>query len=77
MWWLLRTIGFDRAALLDGGLKKWRVRSSPVHRDHHLSRRCQPDLNDRRGLLTGRDGVLQGQLLVDFIAVFVGNEKLM
>jgi 3-mercaptopyruvate sulfurtransferase SseA len=25
VWWLLRTIGFDRAAALDGDLKKWRA----------------------------------------------------
>lgn len=25
VWWMLRAIGFDRAAILDGGLKKWRA----------------------------------------------------
>ena len=30
VWWLLRTIGFDRAAVLDGGLKKWRAEGRPL-----------------------------------------------
>src|SRR5262245_14195305 len=29
VWWLLRSIGFDRAALLDGGFKKWRAEGRP------------------------------------------------
>ncbi len=29
-WWMLRWIGFDRAALLDGGLDKWRAEGRPL-----------------------------------------------
>jgi len=30
VWWMLRAIGFDRAAILDGGLKKWRAEGRAV-----------------------------------------------
>jgi thiosulfate/3-mercaptopyruvate sulfurtransferase len=28
IWWMLRAIGFDDAAILDGGLDKWKARTS-------------------------------------------------
>ena len=30
VWWMLRSLGFDDAAVLDGGLDKWRAESRPV-----------------------------------------------
>src|SRR5215472_10843711 len=30
LWWMLRSLGFDDAAVLDGGLDKWRAESRPV-----------------------------------------------
>jgi len=30
VWWMLRWIGFDRAALLDGGLKAWSAEGRPL-----------------------------------------------
>ena len=30
VWWMLRWIGFDNAALLDGGLQAWKAESRPV-----------------------------------------------
>ena len=30
VWWMLRWIGFDRAALLDGGLAAWTAQSQPM-----------------------------------------------
>ena len=30
VWWMLRWIGFDRAAILDGGLKAWEAAGQPV-----------------------------------------------
>lgn len=30
VWWMLRWVGFDRAALLDGGLKAWTAGDRPV-----------------------------------------------
>jgi thiosulfate/3-mercaptopyruvate sulfurtransferase len=32
-WWLLRSIGFDNAAVLDGGLKSWAAEGNPVSTD--------------------------------------------
>ena len=29
-WWMLRSLGFDRAAVLDGGLDKWRAEGRPT-----------------------------------------------
>jgi thiosulfate/3-mercaptopyruvate sulfurtransferase len=33
VWWMLRWIGFDRAALLDGGLKAWKAEGRPLSTD--------------------------------------------
>jgi thiosulfate/3-mercaptopyruvate sulfurtransferase len=30
VWWMLRAMGFDNAAVLDGGFKKWRAEGRPV-----------------------------------------------
>jgi thiosulfate/3-mercaptopyruvate sulfurtransferase len=30
VWWMLRAMGFDKAAVLDGGLKKWRAEGRPL-----------------------------------------------
>ncbi|TXL78159.1 sulfurtransferase [Vineibacter terrae] len=32
VWWLLWSIGFDRAAVLDGGLKKWMAEGRPLEK---------------------------------------------
>jgi len=29
-WWMLRSLGFDRAAVLDGGLDKWKAEGRPT-----------------------------------------------
>jgi thiosulfate/3-mercaptopyruvate sulfurtransferase len=29
-WWMLRSLGFDNAAVLDGGLDKWRAEARPL-----------------------------------------------
>jgi thiosulfate/3-mercaptopyruvate sulfurtransferase len=33
LWWMLRSLGFDRAAVLDGGFAKWRREGRPVTRE--------------------------------------------
>jgi thiosulfate/3-mercaptopyruvate sulfurtransferase len=33
VWWMLHSIGFDRAAILDGGLRKWRAEGRPIERE--------------------------------------------
>jgi thiosulfate/3-mercaptopyruvate sulfurtransferase len=60
VWWLLRTIGFDRAAVLDGDLKQWRAEGRPLSTETTVYPTSGGlTLNERRGLFTGKDGVLQ------------------
>ena len=60
VWWLLRTIGFDRAAVLDGGFKKWRDEGRPLSTaTTTYPAAAKLTLNERRGLFTDKDGVLQ------------------
>ena len=33
LWWMLRSLGFDHAAVLDGGFAKWRKEGRPVTRE--------------------------------------------
>jgi len=50
VWWMLHWVGFDRAALLDGGLKAWKAEglplsAEPVHRDaKQLTANVRPEL---------------------------------
>ena len=30
IWWMLRAVGFDEAAILDGGLDKWKAENRPI-----------------------------------------------
>lgn len=49
-WWMLRAIGFDDAAILDGGLDKWKAENRPlsteetIHPPATLTLRARPDL---------------------------------
>jgi thiosulfate/3-mercaptopyruvate sulfurtransferase len=58
VWWMLRAFGFDDAAVLNGGWKKWTLEGRPVARDSGLrpartfTPRPRPELiADRRGVL--------------------------
>ena len=60
VWWLLRTIGFDRAAVLDGGFKKWRAEGRALSTATTIYAAAPSlTLDERRGLFTGRDSVVQ------------------
>ncbi|MFK0042896.1 sulfurtransferase [Streptomyces sp. NPDC090741] len=58
-WWMLRAMGFDRAAVLDGGLPAWTAAGLPVEE-------CGPVYEGPRGSFTARP---RPGLLVDFAAV--------
>ncbi|WP_053689492.1 sulfurtransferase [Streptomyces sp. WM6372] len=58
-WWMLRAMGFDRAAVLDGGLPAWTAAGLPVEE-------CGPAYEGPRGSFTARP---RPGLLVDFAAV--------
>ena len=50
VWWMLRWVGFDRAAILDGGMAAWAAEGRPLSTDvvcrpaKHLSAKPRPEL---------------------------------
>jgi len=59
VWWMLRWIGFDNAALLDGGLDAWTAAGQPLSTE--VTRRTPKTLtpNPRPELIADRSEVLQ------------------
>ncbi|WP_420563804.1 sulfurtransferase [Thalassobaculum sp.] len=57
-WWMLRVAGFDNAAVLDGGLKKWRAEGRPVESGAVTLPPATLTPHPRPELVVGRDGVL-------------------
>lgn len=57
VWWMLRWVGFDRAALLDGGLGAWKTQGRPVSTEPaaHSEKQLTPRL--RPALIADRDEV--------------------
>jgi thiosulfate/3-mercaptopyruvate sulfurtransferase len=57
-WWVLRCAGFDRAAVLDGGFRKWTAEGRPVSAEPcgYSPERFVP--KPRLGLMCDRDAVL-------------------
>ena len=57
VWWMLRWVGFDRAALLDGGLKVWTAEGRPLSTEPPTrpAKRLTPAL--RPELIANRDEV--------------------
>ena len=58
VWWMLRWIGFDRAALLDGGLNAWTAGGRPLSTEPAARSPGQLTVNLRPELIVGRDEVL-------------------
>ena len=58
VWWMLRWVGFDQAALLDGGLKAWKDEGRPLSTEP--ARRAAKQLNSvlRPELIADRGEVL-------------------
>jgi thiosulfate/3-mercaptopyruvate sulfurtransferase len=58
VWWMLRWVGFDRAALLDGGLGAWTTDGQPLSTEapDHSAKELIPV--PRGGLIADRDEVL-------------------
>jgi thiosulfate/3-mercaptopyruvate sulfurtransferase len=57
VWWMLRAYGFD-AAVLDGGIDKWRREGRPLASGAVAFPRARFVARPRPGLFTDRDGVL-------------------
>ncbi|MEQ8394144.1 sulfurtransferase [Thalassobaculum sp.] len=58
-WWMLRVAGFDKAAVLDGGLKKWQAEDRPVETGVAHYPAATMTAMPRPHLVVGRDGVLE------------------
>jgi len=65
VWWMLRWVGFDRAALLDGGLKAWTAEGRQLSTEaaDHYTRQLTP--MPRPELIADRDEVFAA----------IGNDK--
>jgi len=58
VWWMLRWVGFDRAALLDGGLSAWTAAGHPLSTEPVDPSPGRLSLNLRPGLIVDRQEVL-------------------
>ena len=58
VWWMLRWIGFDRAALLDGGLDAWKAEGHALSTETAGRPAGQLTVNLRPELIADRDEVL-------------------
>jgi thiosulfate/3-mercaptopyruvate sulfurtransferase len=57
IWWMLRAIGFDETAILDGGLDKWKAENRPLAIEATTYPSATLTLHARRGLFVGKDEV--------------------
>jgi thiosulfate/3-mercaptopyruvate sulfurtransferase len=58
VWWMLRWIGFDRAAILDGGLNAWQAGDRPLSTEPAERAPQRLAINLRPGLIADRAEVL-------------------
>jgi thiosulfate/3-mercaptopyruvate sulfurtransferase len=57
-WWMLHAMGFDRAAVLDGGFEKWVAEGRPVSTEPPAYPRATFTPRPRPGFFVDRDAVL-------------------
>lgn len=57
-WWMLRWLGFDRAAVLDGGFEAWQAEGRPLAQQARRYPPGQLTVRLRPELFVDRDGVL-------------------
>ena len=60
VWWMLRAYGFDEAAVLDGGRRRWTVEGRELTVDPPVEHRAVFILKPRSGLLVDKAAVLAG-----------------
>lgn len=58
VWWMLRSLGFDNAAILDGGFDKWAAERRPVSTTPHAYPAANLQLRARSGLFVGKDEMM-------------------
>ncbi|MBW8269291.1 sulfurtransferase [Caldovatus aquaticus] len=57
VWWMLRAIGFDEAAILDGGFDTWRAEGRPVETGETRYPAATLVVRPRPGLFVGKEEV--------------------
>ncbi|MCP5150642.1 MAG: sulfurtransferase [Ectothiorhodospiraceae bacterium] len=57
VWWMLRAVGFDDAAVLDGGFDKWSLEARPTSTEPRRHPAGQFTARPRPGLFVGRAAV--------------------
>lgn len=57
VWWMLRAIGFDRAAVLDGGWEKWQAEGRPTSQEAGAYPPAQLTAKPRPNLFVGKEAV--------------------
>jgi thiosulfate/3-mercaptopyruvate sulfurtransferase len=57
IWWMLRSLGFDSAAILDGGWDKWRLENRPSATEPGVYRPGSLTPRPRPGLFVGKNAV--------------------
>jgi thiosulfate/3-mercaptopyruvate sulfurtransferase len=56
-WWMLRAIGFDDAAILDGGLDKWKAENRPLSTEAAIHPPATLTLRARAGLFVDKSAI--------------------
>ena len=56
-WWMLRAVGFDEAAILDGGLDKWKAEGRPLATEATTYPPATLTLRARPGIFVGKEAV--------------------
>lgn len=59
MWWMLRSAGFDEAAVLDGGWEKWRREGRPTAAGSEAYSAARFEARMRSGLLIGKEEMVE------------------
>lgn len=57
VWWMVRAIGFDRAAVLDGGWEKWEREGRPAQAGAQHYPAATVQARPREGLFVGADAI--------------------
>ena len=58
VWWMLRSIGFDSASVLDGGWEKWAREGRPTSTDEPVFAAAPLTARPRPGVFVGKDDVV-------------------
>lgn len=69
VWWMLRWVGFDRAAVLDGGLKAWTAEERPLSTEPVEPQEKRLACHPRPELIADRDEVFAGIEADDVVLV--------